>query len=231
MSFPKSFLDELKGRIRVSEVVGRKVKLTRRGREFVGLSPFSNEKSPSFTVNDDKQFYHCFSSGEHGDIISFIEKPANLSFLEAVERLAAAAGMDMPTRDAHEAQREKEAATLIDVMDMAAQFFRQKLQEGAGAEARAYLERRGMKGKTLEDFGVGYAPGDDRAERMALMRYLKSRDVTLEQMAEAGLVIHGPGIAEPYDRFRNRVMFRSPMRAAALLRSGRRSLPTPRPNI
>ena len=207
MSFPKSFLDELKGRIRVSEVVGRKVKLTRRGREFVGLSPFSNEKSPSFTVNDDKQFYHCFSSGEHGDIISFIEKTENLSFLEAVERLAAEAGMEMPKRDAHEMQREKEAATLIDVMEMAAQFFRQKLQEGAGAEARAYLERRGMKGKTLEDFGVGYAPGDDRSERMALMRYLKSRDVTLEQMAEAGLVIHGPDIAEPYDRFRNRVIF------------------------
>ncbi len=74
MSFPKGFLDELKGRIRVSEVVGRKVKLTRRGREFVGLSPFSNEKSPSFTVNDDKQFYHCFSSGEHGDVIKFLEK-------------------------------------------------------------------------------------------------------------------------------------------------------------
>lgn len=203
MSFPKSFLDELKGRIRVSEVVGRKVKLTRRGREFVGLSPFSNEKSPSFTVNDDKQFYHCFSSGEHGDIISFVEKTENLSFLEAVERLAAEAGMEMPQRDAHEAQREKEAATLIDVMEMAAQFFRQKLQEGIGAEARAYLERRAMKGKTLDDFGVGYAPED----RHALMNYLKSRDVTLEQMAEAGLVIHGPDIPEPYDRFRNRVIF------------------------
>ncbi|HCX67781.1 MAG TPA: DNA primase, partial [Rhodobiaceae bacterium] len=87
MSFPKGFLDELKGRIRVSEVVGRKVKLTRRGREFVGLSPFSNEKSPSFTVNDDKQFYHCFSSGEHGDVIKFLEKTENLSFIEAVERL------------------------------------------------------------------------------------------------------------------------------------------------
>lgn len=92
-------------------------------------------------------------------------------------------------------------------MEMAAQFFRQKLQEGVGAEARAYLERRGMKAKTLDDFGVGYAPGDDRADRTALLRYLKSREVTLEQMAEAGLVISGPDIAEPYDRFRNRVMF------------------------
>ncbi len=207
MSFPKGFLDELKGRIRVSEVVGRKVKLTRRGREFVGLSPFSNEKSPSFTVNDDKQFYHCFSSGEHGDVIKFLEKTENLSFIEAVERLAAEAGMEMPERDPFAAERDKEAATLIDVMEMAAQFFRQKLQEGAGAEARAYLERRGMKGVTLDQFGIGYAPGDDRAERTALLKYLKSKDITLEQMTEAGLVIAGPDIAEPYDRFRNRVMF------------------------
>ncbi|MBC7102233.1 MAG: DNA primase, partial [Parvibaculum sp.] len=207
MSFPKGFLDELKGRIRVSEVVGRKVKLIRRGREFVGLSPFSNEKSPSFTVNDDKQFYHCFSSGEHGDVIKFLEKTENLSFIEAVERLAAEAGMEMPERDPFAAERDKEAATLIDVMEMAAQFFRQKLQEGAGAEARAYLDRRGLKGNTIDDFGIGYAPGDDRGDRTSLLKYLKSKNVTLDQMAEAGLVIAGADIAEPYDRFRNRVMF------------------------
>ncbi|PKP72413.1 MAG: DNA primase [Alphaproteobacteria bacterium HGW-Alphaproteobacteria-5] len=203
MSFPKGFLDELKGRVRVSEIVGRKVKLTRRGREFVGLSPFSNEKSPSFTVNDDKQFYHCFSSGEHGDVIKFLEKTENLSFIEAVERLAAEAGMDMPERDPFVAEREKEAATLIDVMEMAAAFYRQKLHEGVGAEARAYLERRSIKGKTLDDFGVGYAP----ESRHELMGYLTSRKITVEQMAEAGLIISGPDIATPYDRFRNRVMF------------------------
>lgn len=207
MSFPKGFLDELKGRIRVSEVVGRKVKLVRRGREFVGLSPFTNEKSPSFTVNDDKQFYHCFSSGEHGDVIKFLEKTENLSFIEAVERLAAEAGMEMPERDPRAAERDREAATLIDVMEMAAGFFRQKLAEGAGAEARAYLERRSIRGKTIDDFGIGYAPGDDRADRTSLLRYLKSRDVSVEQMSEAGLIIAGPDIAEPYDRFRNRLMF------------------------
>ena len=207
MSFPKGFLDELKGRIRVSEVVGRKVKLVRRGREFVGLSPFSNEKSPSFTVNDDKQFYHCFSSGEHGDVIKFLEKTENLSFIEAVERLAAEAGMEMPERDPRAAERDREAATLIDVMEMAAGFFRQKLAEGVGAEARAYLERRSIRGKTIDDFGIGYAPGDDRGDRTSLLRYLKSRDVSVEQMAEAGLIIAGPDIAEPYDRFRNRLMF------------------------
>ncbi|HCX67780.1 MAG TPA: DNA primase, partial [Rhodobiaceae bacterium] len=117
------------------------------------------------------------------------------------------AGMEMPERDAQSAQRDKEAATLIDVMEMAAQFFRQKLTEGVGAEARAYLERRGLRGKTIDDFGIGYAPGDDRRDRTALLKYLKSKNVTLDQMAEAGLVIAGPDIAEPYDRFRNRVMF------------------------
>ena len=207
MSFPKSFLDELKARIRVSDVVGRKVKLIRRGREFVGLSPFTNEKNPSFTVNDDKQFWHCFSSGEHGDVIKFLEKTESLSFLEAVERLAGEAGLEMPQRDPRNVEREREAATLVDVMEMAAEFFRQKLASGAGAEARAYLERRGMKQATIERFGLGYAPGSDRGDRVQLLKYLKARNVTVEQMAEAGLIISGPDIAEPYDRFRNRLMF------------------------
>lgn len=203
MSFPKSFLDELKARIRVSDVVGRRVKLVRRGREFVGLSPFTNEKTPSFTVNDDKQFYHCFSTGEHGDVIKFLEKVENLTFLEAVERLAGEAGLDMPERDAQSIEREKQSATLIDVMELAAGFFRRKLGEGVGAEARAYLERRGMKAATLETFGIGYAPED----RHALMGFLKSKYVSIDQMAEAGLIISGPDIPEPYDRFRNRIIY------------------------
>ncbi|MGV8998529.1 MAG: DNA primase [Parvibaculaceae bacterium] len=207
MSFPKSFLDELKARIRVSDVVGRKVKLIRRGREFVGLSPFNNEKSPSFTVNDDKQFWHCFSTGEHGDVIKFLEKTENLTFLEAVERLAAEAGLDMPQRDERNVEREREAATLIDVMEMAAVFFRQKLTSGAGAEARRYLERRGLRADTIERFGLGYSPGLDRHDRTQLMSHLAAQGVTVAQMAEAGLIIHGEDIPEPYDRFRNRLMF------------------------
>ncbi len=207
MSFPKSFLDELKARIRVSDVVGRKVKLVRRGREFVGLSPFSNEKSPSFTVNDDKQFWHCFSSGEHGDVIKFLEKVENLSFLEAVERLAGEAGLEMPQRDPVNIEREREAATLIDVMEMAAAFFREKLKSGAGAEARRYLERRGLRADMIERFGLGYSPGLDRNDRTQLMQHLKAKNITVAQMAEAGLIIHGDDIPEPYDRFRNRLMF------------------------
>ncbi|MEQ8738832.1 MAG: DNA primase, partial [Hoeflea sp.] len=203
MSFPKAFLDELKGRIRVSEVVGRKVKLTRRGREFVGLSPFSNEKSPSFTVNDDKQFYHCFSSGEHGDVIKFLEKTENLSFIEAVERLVAEAGMEMPERDPFIAEKEKKKASLVDVMEMAAEFFERQLRSDSGKEAHRYLIRRGLSEETIKEFRLGFSLNS----RTALISHMKSMGVTLSQMEEAGLVISGPDIQEPYDRFRNRVMF------------------------
>ncbi len=203
MSFPKSFLDELKNRIRVSDVVGRKVKLTRRGREFVGLSPFNNEKTPSFTVNDDKQFYHCFSTGEHGDVIKFLEKTENLSFLEAVERLAAEAGMEMPRRDPRQAEQEQKRTGLIDVMAAAQDYFRESLNRGKGAEARAYLARRGLSEATVENFGIGFAP-DDRA---GLKSYMMGRGFKIAQLVEGGLLIAGEDIREPYDRFRNRVMF------------------------
>lgn len=203
MSFPKSFLEELKNRIRVSDVVGRKVKLTRRGREFVGLSPFNNEKTPSFTVNDDKQFYHCFSTGEHGDAIKFLEKTENLSFLEAVERLAGEAGMEMPRRDPQEAEREQKRTGLIDVMSAAQDYFRESLARGKGAEARAYLSRRGLSDVTIENFGIGFAPDD----RSGLKSYMMGRGFKIPQMVEGGLLISGEDIREPYDRFRNRVMF------------------------
>jgi len=203
MSFPKSFLEELKARVRVSDVVGRKVKLKRHGREFMGLSPFSNEKTPSFTVNDEKQFYHCFSTGEHGDVIKFLEKTENLSFLEAVERLAAEAGLEMPQRDPRAAEREKQQTGLIDVMKMAQDYFRAGLTRGHGAEARAYLQRRGLKAETVERFGLGYAPD----QRHGLLKTLQAQGVKISQMIEAGLIIGGEDIKEPYDRFRNRLMF------------------------
>jgi len=203
MSFPKSFLDELKNRIRVSDVVGRRVKLTRRGREFVGLSPFNNEKTPSFTVNDDKQFYHCFSTGEHGDAIKFLEKTENLSFLEAVERLASEAGMEMPERDPGDRAREEKRTDLIDVMAAAQDYFRESLGRGKGAEARAYLARRGLSDKTIEQFGIGFAPED----RSGLKAYMVGRGFKVPQLIDGGLLISGEDVREPYDRFRNRVMF------------------------
>ncbi|MBL1234688.1 MAG: DNA primase [Rhodobiaceae bacterium] len=203
MSFPKSFLDELKARIRVSEIVGRQVKLTRRGREFVGLSPFNNEKTPSFTVNDDKQFYHCFSTGEHGDAIKFLEKTENLSFMEAVERLAGEAGMEVPKMDPKSAEREKKKAGLIDVSEMAQSYFVESLKRGKGAEAHVYLVRRGLSEETISLFGLGYAPDS----RTGMKDYLQGRSVRVPQMIESGVLIGGDDIPQPYDRFRNRVTF------------------------
>ncbi|MCZ6764497.1 MAG: CHC2 zinc finger domain-containing protein [Alphaproteobacteria bacterium] len=119
MAFPSHFLDEIRTRLAVSDVVARKVKLTRRGREFVGLSPFNKEKTPSFTVNDEKGFFHCFSSGEHGDIFGFLMKTEGLSFPEAVEKLAAEAGLDVPHATPEEQAREKQRAGLADVTERA----------------------------------------------------------------------------------------------------------------
>ena len=115
MAFPQNFLQEIKNRISVSDVVGRKVKLQRRGREFVGLSPFKPERTPSFTVNDDKQFYHCFSTGKHGSVFDFLMETEGLSFLESVEALARQAGLQMPQNDPKSAEKARRQASLIDV--------------------------------------------------------------------------------------------------------------------
>ena len=203
MRFSDQLLDEIRARIRVSEVVGRKVALRRKGREFAGLSPFGKEKTPSFFVNDEKQFYHCFSSGKHGDIFTWLMEMEGLSFPEAVERLAAEAGVALPKGTREDAERERKRAGLAEVMEMADAFFRARLEARDAAAARAYLERRGLSAATIEAFGLGYAPAD----RQALRGHLAARGVTDRQMAEAGLVIHGPDIAEPFDRFRDRITF------------------------
>ena len=144
MAFPQNFLDEIKKRIAVSDIVGRRVKLQRRGREYVGLSPFKQERTPSFTVNDDKQFYHCFATGKHGSVFDFIMETEGLSFPEAVEQLARQAGLEMPERDPQAAQRAAVQATLIDVTEASALWFQAQLKTPEAAEARAYLERRGV---------------------------------------------------------------------------------------
>jgi len=202
MKFPPSLLDEIRARLPVSDVIGRRVKLQKRGREFVGLSPFNSEKTPSFTVNDQKGFYHCFSSGKHGDIFSFLTEVEGLSFPEAVERLAGEAGVPMPERSVEVEQQEKKRTGLLDVMQLAQDFFVDALQT-KGAVARGYLGDRGLNAKTQQIYGLGYAP----SSRYDLKQFLTSKGVTQEEMIEAGLVIGGADIAVSYDRFRNRVMF------------------------
>ena len=160
MRFTPQFLEELRARLPVSEVVGRRVKLKKAGREFKGLSPFQQEKSPSFTVNDQKGFYHDFSSGKHGDIISFLMETEGVGFTEAVERLASMAGMALPAATPDAARHEQRRKTLHDVMELAAKFFADTLASRNGAKARGYLGDRGITPATQLQFRLGYAPPD-----------------------------------------------------------------------
>src|SRR5438094_6124834 len=203
MRFTPQFLDDLRARLPVSEVVGRRVKLKRAGKEWKGLSPFQQEKSPSFTVNDQKGFYHDFSSGKHGDIISFVMETEGVGFTEAVERLASMAGVPLPAATPDAARHEQRRKTLYDVMEFSAKFFADTLASRNGAKARGYLGDRGISPATQLQFRIGYAPPD----RFALKEHLGSQGIPVEDMVEAGLLYSGDDIPLPYDRFRDRVMF------------------------
>ena len=203
MRFTPQFLDELKARLPVSEVVGKRVKLIRSGREFKGLSPFNKEKTPSFFVNDQKEAWFDFSSGKNGSIFDFIMLTEGVAFPEAVERLAQMAGVALPKVSPEEQKRDARAKSLYDVMDLAAKFFETSLAGRAGAKARGYLADRGLTAATQVQFRLGFAPG----ERFALKEHLGSHGIPVEDMIEAGLLVSGDDIPVPFDRFRDRVMF------------------------
>jgi DNA primase len=203
MRFTPQFLDELKARLPVSEVVGKRVKLVRAGREFKGLSPFNKEKTPSFFVNDQKQAWFDFSSGKNGSIFDFVMQSEGVSFPEAVERLAQMAGVPLPKISREDEARDTRRKTLYDVMELAVKFFQDTLASRAGAKARGYLADRGLDPATQLKFRIGYAPG----ERFALKEHLGSHSIPVEDMVEAGLLISGDDIPVPFDRFRDRVMF------------------------
>lgn len=201
-TFPPGFLEELKARAPVSEVVGRRVKLTRRGREFVGLSPFNAERTPSFTVNDAKGFYHCFSSGEHGDVFSFLMKTEGLTFPEAVEAIASLAGMEVPKASPEERRRAERAKGLLEAVAAAAHFFESQLRLPAGREAMAYLKGRGLDDATIRRFRLGYAPAD----RMALLAALRREGFADDAAVEAGLARRGDD-GHVFGYFKDRVIF------------------------
>jgi DNA primase len=203
MRFPPGFLDEIRARLPVSHVVGRKVALKKKGREFAGLSPFKPEKTPSFFVNDHKGFYHCFASGEHGDIFTFLMKTEGLSFPEAVERLAAEAGVRMPAPVRQRPGEEDERSRLLALLETAGAYFAEQLRGREGTEARRYLERRGVEPRTIAHFGLGYGP----ARRSALKEYLAARGFSQEEMARSGMIVTGDDVPVSYDRFRDRIMF------------------------
>ncbi len=204
MRFGEHFMDELKARIRPSDVIGRHVKLKRQGREFAGLSPFTNEKTPSFFVNDDKGFYHCFSSGKHGDVISFLMEVEGLSFPEAVEKLAGEAGLEMPKADPEAEKRAARNKVAVNWMDAAQTFFMKSLRRDMGRDAREYLKSRGLTGEDADRFGIGFAPDSFSALRDELIQ----QGANMAVLIEAGLLIEPDDKSrQPWDRFRNRIMF------------------------
>ncbi len=200
MALPPAFLDELRARVPLAPVVGRRVKLTRAGREWKGCCPFHNEKTPSFYVNDDKGFYHCFGCGAHGDVIRFLTEQEGLGFIDAVKQLAGEAGMTVPSDTPEARARGDEVDGLLALTARAADWFQMQLRGPAGAQARAYLDRRQVAPAQISDFGLGFSPDGRSGLKAAL------KDVADDRLVEAGLLGRSD-TGETYDRFRGRLMF------------------------
>lgn len=199
MTITPQWKDELRARITLSTVVMRTTKLTKAGREFKGCCPFHNENTPSFYVNDQKQFYHCFGCGAHGDVITWMIEQRGLPFMDAIKELASEAGMDVPAPDPKAAQRAKKRAELVDVTTAAQDWFVSQLKGAQGREALDYLRGRGLSDETLHEFGFGYAPEDKQALANALPQFEPA------MLADSGMrIVTDDG--STYDRFRGRVM-------------------------
>lgn len=201
--FDERFLEELQGRLRVSDVIGRSVKLKRQGREWVGLSPFGKERTPSFFVNDEKGRFFDFSSGKSGDLIGFLQETERLSFREAVERLAAEAGLALPAPDPRAAEQEQRRQGLSDWLAEAQRWFSAQLRRPPGEAARRYLDTRRLPPDQWERFGLGFAP----AGRTGLKDHLVAKGARPAELVEAGLLIQPDDGSAPYDRFRDRIIF------------------------
>jgi DNA primase len=203
MRFPPSLLDDIRARLPVSQVVARKVALKRAGREMKGLSPFKQERTPSFFVNDHKGSWFDFSSGQNGDIFKFVMLTEGLSFPEAVERLAEEVGLPIPKASPREAEQEDERARLYALLEAAARFFAEQLGRPAGADARRYLDKRGLTPSAIARFRLGYAPND----RSALREHLAKAGFSTADMTVSGMLVTGDDIPVAYDRFRHRIIF------------------------
>ncbi len=230
MRFSDSFLDEIRDRVPISALIGQRVSWDRkktnasRG-DYWACCPFHGEKSPSFHCEDKKGRYHCFGCGVSGDHFRFLTELDGMNFPEAVERIADMAGVPMPARDEREEAREKERASLHDVMEMATKFFEERLQSPAGAKARAYLRERGLTPATQQAFRLGYAP----ESRNALKEFLAGKGVARDQIEACGLVRHGEDIPVSYDWFRDRIMFPIPDSRGRIIAFGGRALAADQP--
>ncbi len=220
MTFPPDFLDEVRARSDLAGLIGRRVKLIKRGREYTALCPFHNEKTPSFTVSPDKGFFHCFGCGAHGDVIGFVMQSEGLGFPEAVEKLAGEAGLELPRRTPEAQAAAKQGQRLHEVLEAVALWFSAQLQGSAGREARDYLSGRGLDQATVEAFRLGYAPRQRGALRLAL----NAKGVDDQLLAEAGLIKPDEEGGEARDYFFDRVIFPIGDRQGRIVAFGGRTL-------
>jgi DNA primase len=218
VAFSPQFLDEIRTRVSLAGVIGRRVRLSKRGREYVGLCPFHKEKTPSFNVVEDKAFYHCFGCGAHGDVIGFVMRTSNLSFREAVESLAKDAGLEVPRETPQERERQEEVASLYDVCEAACRYFESELGSARGVGARAYLAGRGLDIDLIRRFRLGYAPAGSAALLQALTERFPEK-----LLQEAGLVRSDDG-GRIYDFFRDRVIFPIADRQGRIVAFGGRTM-------
>ena len=202
MILSQSFIDELREKIVLSDVIGRRVKLTHRGHEALGLCPFHKEKTPSFTVNDQKGFYHCFGCGAHGNAIRFLMEAEKLPFMEAVELLVKMAGMKMPEPNQRDLAQEKKRSNLLEIMELVCQFYQNQLFSPNGAKAREYFQKRGLSQETAQKFRLGYAP-----KGSLLLKFLEEKRIDLKTCETLGLLGRNQQHQTLHDYFYDRVMF------------------------
>ena len=201
MKYPKEYLDEIKLRLKVSQVVGKSVQLKKRGKEFVGLSPFKNEKSPSFTVSDEKEFYHCFSTGEHGNIFDFLIKTKSLGFGEAVKELAAEAGMPQYKFSTMDTAKEKRFNTYKNIYKEYSDFFHQQIFKSENSQALSYLEKRGLNKNIIQEFNLGYVPWKNNFYEKILNKFSEAEIIL------TGLYYKNETTNKFVDRFNSRIIF------------------------
>lgn len=221
MTISQKFLEQLRNRLTLSDVIGKRIKVTRAGREHKSCCPFHKENTPSFTINDDKQFYHCFGCGAHGDVVNFVMQHDNISFVDAVEQLASQAGLQVPKQSKAEIQKEKKKKNLYDLMNDASAWFEQQLSQVKNSDVMEYLSQRGFEQEQIKGFRIGFAPNSPQD----LREYLKSREYSDSQMIEAALVKPGQDGREPYVFFRDRVMVPVLDRQGRIVAFGGRVLP------
>ena len=221
MSLPQRFLDEIRSRLTLSEIIGRRIKVTRAGRESKACCPFHHEKTPSFTINDDKQFFHCFGCGAHGDVIGFVMRYDNLSFPETIEMLAAEAGLQVPQQTPQEIKKAEKQKDLYALMEDATTFYEENLYAPRNQDALNYLLGRGLTRETISAFRIGFAPEDGQA----LRKRLAEKGYTDKDMITAGVAKESEKRGQPYDFFRDRVIFPVPDRRGRTVAFGGRILP------